>query len=37
MKHVLSVYVENQPGVLVRVASMFSYLSALLNRLNFPE
>ncbi len=24
MKHVLSVYVENQPGVLVRVASMFS-------------
>ena len=23
MKHVLSVYVENQPGVLVRVASMF--------------
>lgn len=24
MKHVLSVYVENQPGVLVRIASMFS-------------
>jgi len=24
MKHILSVYVENQPGVLVRVASMFS-------------
>lgn len=24
LKHVLSVYVENQPGVLVRVASMFS-------------
>lgn len=24
VKHVLSVYVENQPGVLVRVASMFS-------------
>lgn len=24
MKHVLSIYVENQPGVLVRVASMFS-------------
>ena len=24
MKHVLSVYVENQPGVLVRVAGMFS-------------
>ena len=24
MKHVLSVYVESQPGVLVRVASMFS-------------
>ena len=23
-KHVLSIYVENQPGVLVRVASMFS-------------
>ena len=24
MKHVLSVFVQNQPGVLVRVASMFS-------------
>lgn len=24
MKHVLSIYVENQPGVLVRVAGMFS-------------
>ena len=24
MKHVLSVLVQNQPGVLVRVASMFS-------------
>ena len=24
MKHVLSVFVKNQPGVLVRVASMFS-------------